>query len=111
MKPEPLPKHFPANPEQWERLIQNAPETVDDPACPYDPNDPAAVAAFWNRPDAIVSHSLSEFQAKLAARRKRGAGKRPKKEQVAIRYSPDVLSGFRAMGRGWQTRMDEALRE
>jgi uncharacterized protein (DUF4415 family) len=24
-------------------------------------------------------------------------------------YSPDVLAAFRATGRGWQTRMDEAL--
>ncbi|GHU36799.1 hypothetical protein AGMMS50256_33900 [Betaproteobacteria bacterium] len=41
----------------------------------------------------------------------RGPNKRPKKEQVAIRYSPDVLAAFRATGRGWQTRMDNALRE
>jgi len=47
-----------------------------------------------------------------AARRLPG---RPKaevtKEAVNIRLSPDVLAAFRATGRGWQTRMDEALRE
>lgn len=28
-----------------------------------------------------------------------------------MRYSPEVLAYFRATGAGWQTRMDEALRE
>jgi len=29
----------------------------------------------------------------------------------AVRFSPEVLAYFRATGAGWQTRMDEALRE
>ncbi|MES9858818.1 MAG: BrnA antitoxin family protein [Sedimenticola sp.] len=33
------------------------------------------------------------------------------KERVTIRLSPDVTAFFRATGKGWQTRMDEALRE
>jgi len=45
-----------------------------------------------------------------AYRKKRG---RPisdsRKEQVSVRYSPEVLSYFRATGDGWQTRMDAAL--
>jgi len=32
-------------------------------------------------------------------------------EQIAIRFSPEVLAAFRASGKGWQTRMDEALKE
>ena len=63
----------------------------------------------WDK--AIVSHSLDELRAKLAARRTRGPNKLPTKEQVAVRYSPEVLNAFRATGRGWQTRMDEALRD
>jgi len=41
------------------------------------------------------------------------AGKKrgPKKVSITLRVSPDVLAAFRATGRGWQTRMDEALRE
>ncbi|GHU03447.1 hypothetical protein FACS1894158_01910 [Betaproteobacteria bacterium] len=111
MKPDTLPKRFPSTPEEWEALIAAAPETVNDPEGPYDPNDAAAVEAFWSRPEVIVSRSFEEHQEKMAARKKRGAGRRPKKEQVAIRYSPDVLAAFRATGRGWQTRMDNALRE
>ncbi|MEO5351080.1 MAG: BrnA antitoxin family protein [Magnetococcus sp. YQC-3] len=30
---------------------------------------------------------------------------------LSVRYSPEVVAFFRATGSGWQTRMDEALRE
>ena len=76
---------------------------------PDDPDSPRSKRGDWN--NAVVSHSLSELRAKLAARRTRGPNKLPTKEQVAVRYSPEVLSAFRATGRGWQTRMDEALRD
>jgi uncharacterized protein (DUF4415 family) len=33
------------------------------------------------------------------------------KEQRSVRFSPEVLDYFRATGKGWQTRMDEALKE
>ncbi len=34
-----------------------------------------------------------------------------RKEAVSIRLSPDVLDHFRSAGAGWQTRIDEALRD
>lgn len=93
-------------------MIEAAPARIDDPACPYDPNDPHAVAAFWK--DAVVTHG-GGVQAVTAAleerRRTRGPNKRPTKEQVAIRLSPEVLAAFRADGPGWQTRIDEALKD
>ncbi|KVD44179.1 hypothetical protein WT24_01630 [Burkholderia sp. MSMB1078WGS] len=33
------------------------------------------------------------------------------KEQVSIRYDADILAAFRADGPGWQTRMNDALRD
>lgn len=47
-----------------------------------------------------------------AARRGRGrlAGT-GSEEQVAIRIDRDVLAAFLAGGAGWQTRMNDALRE
>lgn len=33
------------------------------------------------------------------------------KERVTIRLSPEVTDFFRSQGRGWQTRLDEALKE
>lgn len=68
-----------------------------------DQDNPPTQAGDWDH--AVVSLSLEDL------RRKRGPNKRPTKEQVAIRLSPDVLEYFRAGGSGWQTRMDEALRE
>ena len=61
--------------------------------------------------NAFVSHSIGELRSIVATRRKRGPNKSPTKEQVAVRYSPEVLAYFRATGTGWQTRMDEVLRE
>ena len=49
------------------------------------------------------------LQAKL--RRVRGPQKAPTKELISLRVSRDVVGRFRATGEGWQTRMDEALRE
>ena len=49
------------------------------------------------------------LRAKLSAR-KRGAQVAPKKVPVSIRLSKDVADDLRAMGEGWQTRADEALR-
>lgn len=46
-----------------------------------------------------------------AIRRARGPNKNPIKEQVAIRFDQDVLVAFRASGKGWQTRMNAALKE
>ena len=64
-----------------------------------------------DRNNAFVTHSADELRKSVAARRTRGPNRHPTKEQVAVRYSPEVLAYFRATGTGWQTRMDEALRE
>lgn len=48
------------------------------------------------------------------AKRLRPVGRPPAvvtKERITIRLSPEVTRYFRSLGDGWQTRMDEALRE
>jgi len=67
-----------------------------------DPDDaPELTGEFFERAD--------EYHGKTLV--KRG---RPKadvtKERITIRLSPEVLGPFRATGRGWQTRVDAALR-
>jgi uncharacterized protein (DUF4415 family) len=62
-----------------------------------------------------MAEVLPELHAALMAEiAKRKAG-RPKaavtKQTIAIRLDPDVLEAFKATGPGWQTRMNEALRE
>lgn len=97
------------SPEQRAAALAAAPDVAV-----ADDDNPATGAVDWSR--AVVTHgggidaTLSELREKLAARR-RGRNKRPTKEPVTVRYSPDVLAYFRASGAGWQTRMDEALRE
>ncbi|MDR0781911.1 MAG: BrnA antitoxin family protein [Pseudomonadales bacterium] len=41
----------------------------------------------------------------------RGAGKKPVKVQTAIRFDPEVLAALRSTGRGWQTRVNDVMRE
>jgi uncharacterized protein (DUF4415 family) len=43
-------------------------------------------------------------------RGERGEQKELKKVAVTIRYSPEVITFFKATGEGWQTRMDKALK-
>jgi uncharacterized protein (DUF4415 family) len=50
------------------------------------------------------------LQAKLASRT-RGPQRAPTKQRITIRLSRDTLDPFRATGKGWQTRIDAALRE
>lgn len=37
--------------------------------------------------------------------------KENKKSAIYIRLSPDVLNHFKAKGKGWQTRIDEVLKQ
>jgi uncharacterized protein (DUF4415 family) len=49
------------------------------------------------------------LQTKL--RTPRGPQRAPTKELISLRVSRDVLGSFRETGPGWQSRMNEALRE
>ncbi len=101
-------------PERVKAIVAAAPQRVDDPDSPYDPNDPEAVAAFWKEGVVVRGGGYEAVQAALAERRKpgqRGPGKRPPKVAINIRISPDILEAFKATGDGWQTRVDAALRD
>lgn len=50
----------------------------------------------------------------LEAARRRARGRPPldvKKVAIKLRLDPDVVEKFRASGPGWQTRMNDALRQ
>lgn len=63
--------------------------------------------------DASQFHSLKRDYPELAEALKRGPG-RPvsdnPKQPVYLRLDQDVIAHFKADGRGWQTRINEALR-
>ena len=54
-----------------------------------------------------------EFMAMIAAheaeRKTRGKQKTPLKQSVTLRLSPEVVSAFKAGGKGWQTRINQVL--
>lgn len=52
-----------------------------------------------------------ELRAGLALARNRGRPVGSDKTQIALRVDNSVLEAFRATGKGWQTRMNEALKE
>jgi len=56
---------------------------------------------------------VSTPQDILARRRGRPAGsvKEDRKVQTAIRFDPDVLQALRSTGRGWQTRVNDVMRD
>lgn len=98
MKPGTTSRPFPGSPEEVAAAIARAPERVDDPESSYDPNDPAAVEAFWKG-------------ARVRRPGQRGPGRKARKVLLSVRYSPEVVEYFKSTGEGWQTRMDEALKE
>lgn len=106
MKSGATSKKFPSNPKEWEVVIaaapgEDRPQTLKEKA--------ASVKAV-----VVKSGGYSAVQTALAAKRKqgeRGAQRSPTKQSVSIRYSPEVIAYFKATGAGWQTRINEALRD
>lgn len=50
----------------------------------------------------------------IAARRRGrpvGSTQMVRKQPTTIRFDPDVLAALKATGRGWQTRVNDAMRE
>ncbi len=68
-----------------------------------DPDDAPEITGEW-----VAGADL--YNGKKIVRRGRPAGS-AKKTQTTVRISNEVLAYFRASGRGWQTRMDEALKK
>ena len=48
---------------------------------------------------------------KVLGMKPRGPQKAPTKQATTIRLSPEVMTAFKATGKGWQTRMDAALKD
>ncbi len=70
-------------------------------------------APEWSESDFKKAKRLSDMPAEFqqAIRRARGPQKSPTKIQTTIRFDQDVLEGLKATGRGWQTRVNDAMRE
>ncbi len=68
-----------------------------------DPDDaPELTEEFFEQADEYVGDQL--------VRRGRQPAERPK-QALTVRYDADVVEAFKATGKGWQTRMNNALRD
>lgn len=106
MKQADTKKPFPTTDAEWEAAIAAAPKGRTPPT----PRE----EEMWRNAVLVNGGGYAAVRAAVAAKRKpgqRGPQVAPTKQLVSVRYSPEVLSYFRAGGSGWQTRMDEALKD
>jgi uncharacterized protein (DUF4415 family) len=71
----------------------------------------------WTSEDFAKARAASEvlprglYEAAVKrCRGQRGPQKAPVKKAITLRIDPDILARYKAMGPGWQSRMNEALR-
>jgi uncharacterized protein (DUF4415 family) len=68
-----------------------------------DPDDaPELTDAFFERADEYRNGTLVKRGRPVQA---------VTKASIKLRLDPDIIAPFRAMGAGWQTRMNDALKE
>jgi uncharacterized protein (DUF4415 family) len=67
----------------------------------------------WTEEDFAKARPFSEVFPDLAEslRRSRGPQKAPTKQLVSLRLDRDVIAHFKAGGPGWQTRINDVLRD
>jgi uncharacterized protein (DUF4415 family) len=97
-----------ASDTDWDRLRDMPDEEIVADDVPYDPDDPEAVSVYWS--NAQVSMPSGSNQASEPTTDS------PKTDTedavvVTLRLSPQVIRHFRATGREWQSKIDEALKE
>ncbi|MBP9219377.1 MAG: BrnA antitoxin family protein [Sterolibacterium sp.] len=73
--------------------------------------DAAIAAAALSDPDATPFTDEEWTAVKPLARIGRPPSAKPLKVPTTIRFDADVLAALKASGRGWQTRVNEAMRE
>lgn len=79
------------------------PELIDDDNPEWTAADFKAAVPFSALPASL--------RDKLSAIKKRGPQKTPTKIPTTIRFDADVLAELKASGRGWQTRVNDAMRD
>lgn len=77
---------------------------------PTEQEDEAITAAAMSDPDAVPFTDEEWDAVKPTVRRGRPLGSGAK-EQITVRFDSDVIEAFKADGQGWQTRMNDVLRD
>ncbi len=65
--------------------------------------------AEWKIGDETVSRATGKAALATALRRGRPVGS--SKTATTVRFDDDVIEAFKATGKGWQTRMNAALKD
>jgi uncharacterized protein (DUF4415 family) len=65
----------------------------------------------WTKDDFARARPAAEVLSARLLRKVRGPQRAPTKERITIRLSRDVLGRFRESGQGWQSKVDDALRQ
>ena len=67
----------------------------------------------WTREEVRTAMRFSDLPQNMQKMLKSGRGpqKAPTKTAISIRLSEEVLQYFRETGMGWQTRIDDVLKE
>jgi uncharacterized protein (DUF4415 family) len=89
----------------WERVAEmynsDAPIPYDPEDGPYDPNDDAAVEAYWKNATII-------YRGKVIQKGK--SGPEANLQPVTLNLSPAVVDCFRSQGDDWEERINETLK-
>ena len=64
----------------------------------------------WKIGDRVVPREEGEIAMREAVRRGRPKAE-SRKMALTVRYDADIVAAFKATGAGWQTRMNDALRD
>jgi len=90
--------------------LQNTVQPWVDPDDAPELTDDFLEKGFWKIGDRAVSREEGQAAMREAVRRGRPKAE-SRKLALTVRYDADVVAAFKATGAGWQTRMNEALRE
>lgn len=79
-----------------------------------DPDNPPLSEEFFKRarPAAeVLPQLVGEVNAKVLLKKRGRPVGTGKKEQITVRFDTDIIEAFKARGDGWQTRMNDALKD
>ena len=106
MKSGSMRKRLPASSAQWETVIAAGPGK-DRPLTKREEDKLAGAVVVKRGGYVAVTVAL----AKKRKQGERGPQVAPTKRMVSVRFSPEVIEYFKGTGAGWQTRMNDVLRE
>ncbi len=97
------------NIDQGRRILTDAEERRIQRGIAEDPENPE-----WTEEDFKNARPFAEVFPDLAESIRRARGRpavEAPKRQISLRLDPDVIDAFKATGKGWQSRINEALRK